>query len=98
VPSEQGESHWKKPARIDSVDKALGRAKYAADMVLPGMLFAKVVRSPYPHANILSVDTTEAEKLPGVKAVVTGIKDTPRGLYSESFPTQETTFSSLTKK
>ena len=65
--------------RIDSVDKALGRAKYAADMVLPGMLFAKVVRSPYPHANILSVDTTEAEKLPGVKAVVTGIKDTPRG-------------------
>lgn len=66
--------------RIDSSDKALGRAKYATDIVLSGMLYARVARSPYPHAKILSIDTSEAEKLPGVKAVLTGIKDTPRGI------------------
>jgi 4-hydroxybenzoyl-CoA reductase subunit alpha len=41
-------------------------------MVLPGMLFGKVLRSPYPHARILNIDTSRAEKLPGVKAVITG--------------------------
>ena len=72
--------------RIDSIDKALGRAKYATDIVLPGMLYARVARSPYPHAKILSIDTSEAEKLPGVKAVVTGIKDTPRGTLMGILP------------
>ncbi|MCX8023062.1 MAG: xanthine dehydrogenase family protein molybdopterin-binding subunit [Syntrophorhabdaceae bacterium] len=65
--------------RIDSPEKALGRAKFAADIVLPGMLYAKVVRSPYAHARILNIDTSKAASLPGVKAVVTGIEDTPRG-------------------
>lgn len=65
--------------RIGSVDKALGLARYAADMKLPGMLYASVIRSPHPHARILSIDTSKAAKLPGVKAIVTGIADTPRG-------------------
>jgi len=72
--------------RIDSVDKALGRAKYAIDTVLPRMLYARVLRSPHAHAKILSIDTSEAEKLPGVKAVATGINDTPRGILMGILP------------
>ncbi len=52
--------------------KATGEAKYTDDMVLPGMLYGKILRSPYPHARILDIDTSRAERLPGVKAVVTG--------------------------
>src|SRR5512143_947286 len=44
------------------------------------MLYARVARSPYPHVRMLRIDTSDAERLPGVKAVVTGIKDTPRGI------------------
>jgi len=58
--------------KIDSVGKATGEAKFTADLRLPRMLHGKVLRSPYPHARILSIDTTEAAKLPGVRAVVTG--------------------------
>jgi CO/xanthine dehydrogenase Mo-binding subunit len=65
--------------RVGSVDKAMGRARYAGDMVLPGMLFGKTLRSPHAHARIKSIDTSKAEKIIGVKAVVTGIHDTPRG-------------------
>ncbi len=72
--------------RIDSVDKALGRAKFATDIVLPGMLYARVLRSPYPHARIKSIDTSHVEKLPGVKAVTTGIEDTPRGVLFGVLP------------
>jgi 4-hydroxybenzoyl-CoA reductase subunit alpha len=66
----------KRLPRKDGVVKAVGEAKYAADMTLPKMLFGKILRSPYPHAKIIRIDTGKAEKLPGVKAVVTG-KDTP---------------------
>ncbi|NIN65251.1 MAG: molybdopterin-dependent oxidoreductase [Anaerolineae bacterium] len=62
-------------ARIDSLDKATGQARYTADLTLPRMLYAKVLRSPHPHARILNIDTGRAERLAGVKAVVTG-KDT----------------------
>ena len=48
-----------------------GKAKYIRDMKRPHMLYGKVLRSPYPHANIKSIDTSKAEKLPGVKAVLT---------------------------
>ena len=48
-----------------------GRAKFAADMFLPGMLVGKILRSPHAHANIKSIDISAAEKLPGVKAVIT---------------------------
>jgi 4-hydroxybenzoyl-CoA reductase alpha subunit len=62
--------------RVDGPDKVTGSAKYTFDMVLPNMLYGKILRSPYPHAKILNIDTSMAEKLIGVKAVVTG-KDTP---------------------
>jgi 4-hydroxybenzoyl-CoA reductase subunit alpha len=61
--------------RKDGLEKATGRALYTVDMVLPGMLWGKILRSPYPHARILNIDASRAEKLPGVKAVITG-KDT----------------------
>ena len=57
--------------RPDGVDKVTGRAKFGADLHLPNMLVGKVLRSPHAHARILSFDTSAAEKLPGVKAVVT---------------------------
>lgn len=66
--------------RVDARDKVTGRAEYVSDMQLPGMLHAKVLRSAYAHARILSVDTSEAERLPGVRAVITGAdmpKDAP---------------------
>ena len=57
--------------RPDGVDKVTGRAMYGADLTLPGMLQGKVVRSPHAHARILSINTSKAEALDGVKAVVT---------------------------
>src|SRR5512136_2502847 len=61
--------------RVDTTSKATGEAIFAADLMLPRMLIGKVLRSPYPHARILNIDTSRAEKLPGVKAVITA-KDT----------------------
>src|SRR5437762_2981865 len=57
--------------RPDGMDKVTGRAQFAADTTMPGMIWGKVLRSPHPHARIRSIDTSKAEKLPGVKAVVT---------------------------
>ena len=57
--------------RPDGVDKVTGRAAFAADTNMPGMIWGKVLRSPHPHARIKSIDTSKAEALPGVKAVVT---------------------------
>ncbi len=61
--------------RIDSRSKVTGEALFTADLKLPRMLTAKVLRSPYPHARILNIDTSKAEALPGVHTIVTG-KDT----------------------
>jgi 4-hydroxybenzoyl-CoA reductase subunit alpha len=58
--------------RIDAPSKATGEAKFTADLILPRMLHAKILRSPYPHARIVRIDTSAAEKLPGVKAIITG--------------------------
>lgn len=58
--------------RIDAADKVTGRAVYGTDLKLPGMLYAKVLRSPLPHARILNVDTSRAERLSGVRAVAIG--------------------------
>src|SRR4030067_1001504 len=58
--------------RVDAKAKVTGEAKYAADIEVPDMLWGKVKRSPHAHARILHIDTSKAEKLPGVKAVVTG--------------------------
>src|SRR4029450_12770782 len=51
-------------------DKVTGRAAFAADTNMPGMIWGKVLRSPHPHARIKGIDTSKAEALPGVKAVV----------------------------
>ena len=65
--------------RAEGADKVIGRTVYAADVALPGTLWGKILRSPYPHARILHVNTANARKVPGVKAIVTG-EDTS-GLY-----------------
>ena len=57
--------------RPDGADKVTGRATYSADNTMPGMIWGKVLRSPHAHAVIRSIDTSKAEALPGVKAVVT---------------------------
>ena len=62
--------------RMDAPAKALGQARYTADLKLPGMLHGKLLRSPVPHARIERIDTSRALALPGVKAVITG-RDTP---------------------
>src|SRR5215510_9159180 len=61
-----------RPIRHDGVDKVTGRARYGADISLPGMLHGKVLRSPHAHARIKSIDASAALALPGVKAVITG--------------------------
>jgi len=60
-----------RPVRPDGNDKVTGRARYGADMHMAGMLFGLVLRSPHAHARIVSIDTSKAEALEGVKAVVT---------------------------
>ena len=62
--------------RTDGRIKATGKARYAGDLVAPGMLHGKILRSPLAHARILNIDTSRAKKLPGVIAVITG-KDFP---------------------
>ena len=66
--------------RSDAVEKVTGSAVYAEDICLPRMVYGALVRSPHAHARILSIDTAEAESLPGVKAVVHG-QDTDMGYY-----------------
>ncbi len=65
---------------LDAGLKVKGAAQFTDDLVLPGMLFGKILRSPLPHARILNIDTSKAEKLPGVKGVVTG-RDIPDRQY-----------------
>ncbi|NLL20763.1 MAG: 4-hydroxybenzoyl-CoA reductase subunit alpha [Firmicutes bacterium] len=69
--------------RIDGVAKATGRAKYTGDLKFPNMLVGKILHSPHAHARILNIDTSEAEKLPGVKAVITH-RDVPSTKYGLS--------------
>jgi len=61
-----------RPIRPDGADKVTGRAQYGADFQISGALYAKMVRSPYAHAKIVSIDTSKAEAHPAVRAVVTG--------------------------
>ena len=61
-----------RPIRHDGVDKVTGRARYGADISLPGMLHAKVLRSPHAHARIKAIDASAARTLSGVKAVIIG--------------------------
>lgn len=65
-----------RPIRPDGVEKVTGKAQYGADINLPGMLYGRVLRSPHAHAQILGIDTSEAEKSDGVIAITTH-KDLP---------------------
>ncbi len=60
-----------RPVRPDGVPKVTGLARFGADYSLPGMLWGKILRSPHAHARIRSIDTSQAQALPGVKAVMT---------------------------
>src|SRR6476661_3448484 len=60
-----------RPIRPDGVPKVTGTAQYGADMMMPGMLVGRILRSPHAHARIRSIDISKAAALPGVKAVVT---------------------------
>ena len=73
MPDDLKEFQWigKRTIRPDGVDKVTGRAAFGADYALPGMLYGRILRSPHAHARILSIDTSKAEALPGVKSVVT---------------------------
>jgi len=66
----------KRLRKVDGLAKSTGRADYTDDIALPGMLHGKILRSPHPHARILSIDTSRAEELEGVHAVITG-RDMP---------------------
>ena len=79
-----------RPNRPDGLDKVTGRAKYGADFNAPNMLHAAVLRSPHAHARIVKIDTSKAEALSGVKALVTRA-DFPTGLKGEDFYLQENT-------
>ena len=65
--------------RGEGPDKVTGKSIYAADVSLPGMLWGKVLRSPFPHARIVSIDTAQAKAVPGVHAVITAA-DLPESL------------------
>lgn len=73
----------KRLPRPDAFEKATGVAKYTVDIKLPEMLSGKVLRSPYPHAKILKIDTSKAKNLPGVAAVITK-EDVPKKPFTRS--------------
>jgi CO/xanthine dehydrogenase Mo-binding subunit len=73
--------------RVEGYEKVTGDAEYVADVKLPGMLTGKVLRSPFPHAKILHIDTSKAEKLRGVRAVVTA-EDTLKRPWGAFFADQ----------
>jgi len=74
-----------RPARHDGLEKINGKARFAADITKPRMIHGHVLRSPYAHARILSIDTSMAEAMPGVKAIVTE-SDFPLPKKDEGFP------------
>ena len=75
----------KRTPRIDAYERVTGQAQYTGDIQLPGMLYARVLRSPHPHAKIVGIDTSKAEKLPGVKTVILQ----PLETYDDSANTYE---------
>lgn len=80
----------KRLPRPDGPSKVTGAAQYGADLSLPGMLIGRILRSPYPHAKIVKMDTSKAKALPGVEAVIT-FEDVPklpftRSVMAEGFP------------
>lgn len=80
--------------RVDGFEKVTGQAVYGMDFKLPGMLYAKVLRSTHAHARLVRIDTSKARKLPGVRAVITA-KDVPLNLYGAVI--KDTRFMALDK-
>ncbi|MGH7277155.1 MAG: xanthine dehydrogenase family protein molybdopterin-binding subunit, partial [Candidatus Rokuibacteriota bacterium] len=76
-----GHSH----PRVEAAEKVTGRARYASDVRLPGLLHARVLRSRLPHAHIRRIDASAAERLPGVHAVLTSASAPAIGWYEDSF-------------
>ncbi|MGQ9630398.1 MAG: xanthine dehydrogenase family protein molybdopterin-binding subunit [bacterium] len=77
----------KRIPRIDALEKARGEAIFVDDIQLPDMLYGKILRSPHPHALISGIDTSQAERLPGVVAIVTGddlpeVQDNTRPIFA----------------
>ena len=78
----------KRVPKADAEEKVTGRAVYIHDLIVPGMLYGKILYSSHPHARIVSIDTSKAERLPGVKAVLTGYNTPPIkfGFYKDNVP------------
>jgi xanthine dehydrogenase molybdenum-binding subunit len=72
----------------NAFDKARGKAEYTVDLKLPGMLYAKILRSPYAHAKVIDIDASSAKKKRGVKAVLTGkdVSPKPYGILPPPYP------------
>ena len=71
--------------KMDGFERVSGRAQFTSDISLPGMLYLKILRSPHPHARVVSIDTSKALALPGVKAVLT-YKDMPAARWNPQMP------------
>jgi len=67
--------------RMESIAKVTGMAKYTTDIFMPGMVYGKILRSPYAHARVTGIDVSEAKKVPGVLGILT-FKDIPNVLYN----------------
>ena len=82
----------------DSPDKVTGQALFTGDLTFPGMLYAKILRSPYPHARVLRIDTSRAEKLPGVKAILSK-NNAPRAKVPVAFdiPSDKVAFDNIVR-
>ncbi|MCG6957748.1 MAG: xanthine dehydrogenase family protein molybdopterin-binding subunit [Gemmatimonadetes bacterium] len=78
--------------RVDAYERVSGTAEYPSDLLLPGMLYGAVLRSPHPHARVLSVDATAAEALPGVRAVISGFTPLNAALRPHEQLIRETLF------
>ena len=78
----------KRIPKMDAEEKVAGKAIYIHDLKIPGMLYGKILYSSHPHAKIKSIDTSKVEKLPGVKAVLTGYNIPPIkfGVYKDNVP------------
>ncbi len=78
----------KRIPKLDAEEKVTGKALYIHDLKISGMLYGKILYSPHPHARILNINTSKAEKLPGVKAVLTGynIPSIRFGFYKDNTP------------
>lgn len=75
----------KRLPKVDAWERVSGNAQYASDIFLPGMLYARILRSPHPHAKVKSIDVEKAKALPGVKAIIT-FKDAPPYRWHQDMP------------